>query len=263
MRKAPYVSPENTKKSEVTISTVARLVPKIVTSFDTSIIKLAQEKPDWSLYRIVMRDNVPYIVREMCDRCGKVFIPPPKRKLRAYHDKEYGDIYLETGICNDCINASLYIDKYLDGSPLTEKESKELFYKYAGEYEKAWRMVLAAAPREALTEQEWAARCRFFGGCAFCGGYIEVRAKYFPIYLNGTHSAWNVLPLCSECLKKHYYGRVTANRTVKRYKVFSTAGHFNKTKTVRMYLLGEMEDHKIYMEPLQEFRRRFHEMRRL
>jgi len=95
------------------ITTVALLVPKIVTSFDTSMVKQAQEKPDWSLYRIEIRDNVPYIVREMCDRCGKVWIPPRWRKLRVYNDPNIGEIYLETGICKDCINASVYVDKYL------------------------------------------------------------------------------------------------------------------------------------------------------
>lgn len=258
-----YLHPDKAVKSELNISLIARLVPMVVSKLDTSKIKKNQDKPDWSLYRIVVRGEVPYIVRELCDRCGKVFIPPARRKLRVYKDKAFGEIYLETGICNDCINASVYVDKYLDGEVLTEKEAKEQFYEYAAEYEKAWRMVLAAAPRIALTEQEWEKRCTFFGGCAFCAGQIEVRAKYFPIYLNGAHTAWNVVPLCNECLKKHYYGRTASDRKVHRYKVFSGAGHFNRTKTVRMYLLGEMETHKIYMEPLQPYRKRFFETRRL
>lgn len=245
------------------ITDIAMLVPKIVDHFDTSVIKQHQDKPDWSLYRIEIRSGVPYIVREMCDRCGKVFIPPRNRKLRTYHDDTFGDVYLETGICKDCINASLYVDAYLDGEPLTEKESKELFYKYAEAYERAWRVVLAAAPRIALTEQEWEHRCKFFNGCAMCGGPIEVRAKYFPIYLNGAHTAWNVIPLCKDCLAKHYAGRVTANRSISRYKIFSTHGFFNKTKTIRMYLLHEMEKHEIYMEPLEQYRKRFRETKTL
>ena len=134
-------------ESPPSITSIAMKVPIIVTSFDKSMVKLQQVKPDWKLYRIEIRDNIPYIVREMCDRCGKVFIPPRWRKLRVYKDKQLGEIYLETGICKDCINASLYVDKYLDGKVLTEKEAKEQFYKYAEEYEKAWRIVIAAAPR--------------------------------------------------------------------------------------------------------------------
>lgn len=239
--------------------TVALKVPLVVTYFDTSMIKMHQEKPDWSLYRIECRNNVPYIVREMCDRCGKVWIPPRWRKLRVYNDPDVGEIYLETGICKDCINAGVYVDKYLDGTVLTEKEAKELFYKYATDYERAWRIVIAAAPRIAMTEDEWQHRCKFFNGCAICGGPIEVRAKYFPIYLNGAHTAWNVIPLCEECLAKHYAGRVTKDRIVKRYKVFSTQFFFNKSKTIRMYLLKQMEKHNIYMEPLEPYRKRFFE----
>ncbi len=110
-----YVDPNETKVNTVqpTITSVAMKVPIVVTSFDTSMVKQAQEKPDWSLYRIEFRDNVPYIVREMCDRCGLVKIPKSWRKLRVYKDPDLGVIYLETGICKDCINASKYVDKYL------------------------------------------------------------------------------------------------------------------------------------------------------
>lgn len=243
------------------ITSVAMKVPTIVTSFDTSMIKQAQEKPDWSLYRIEIRDNVPFIVRELCDRCGKVKIPKPWLKLRRYNDKELGDIYLETGICKDCINASKYVDKYLDGEVLTEKEAKQQFYLYAGEYERAWRLVLASAPREAITHQEWLHRCEFFGGCAICGADIEVQAKYFPTFLNGAHTSWNVIPMCNECLKQHYAGRVNISKKVSRYKVFSTRAQFQRTKTIRMYLLAQMEKHSLYMDPLMEYRSRFFETR--
>ena len=240
---------------------IAFLVPIVVSSLDNSLIKQRQVKPDWKLYKMELRDNNPFIVREMCDRCGKVFIYPRWRKIREYRDPEIGSIYLESGVCQDCINASVYVDAYLDGDPLNEKDAKELFYKYARDYERAWRMVIAAAPRIALTEQEWIHRCKFFNGCAVCGAAIEVRSKYFPNYLNGTHSAWNIIPLCGTCQKRHYGGRVTKNKTVYRYRVFSTLGFFNKAKTIRMYLLGEMERHNLYIEPLLEYRKRFREMK--
>ena len=98
------------------------------------MVEQAEEKPDWNLYRVEISDGNPFIVREMCDRCGKVWIPPKWRKIRACNVEDIGKVYLETGVCKDCINASVYVDKYLDGDALTEKEAKELFYKYAGKY---------------------------------------------------------------------------------------------------------------------------------
>lgn len=259
--KDKYTKQEDVAKPITPVNTLelALKIPSIVMSLDTSVVKAHQEKPDWKLYRIEIRDEVPYIVREMCDRCGKVWIPPRNRKLRLFKDKTIGNVYLETGICNDCINAGVYVDKYLDGDVLSEKEAKELFYKYADDYERAWRMVLAAAPQIPMTEKEWQHRCKFFNGCAVCGGPIEVRAKYFPVYLNGAHTAWNVIPLCSVCLSKHYAGRVTKGKEVRRYKIFASHSYFNRSKTIRMYLLHEMEVHGIYMQPLEAFRKRFFE----
>lgn len=238
---------------------VAMKVPAIVDFFDVSIVKQKQLKPDWSKYRVEERDNTPYIVREMCDRCGKVWIAPKWRKLRVFHDAELGDIYFEAGVCKDCINASVYVDGYLDGDPLTEKEAKELFYKYAEEYEKAWRMVIAVSPKVVMTEHEWQHRCKFFNGCAVCGGPIEVRAKYFPATLNGYHTAWNVIPLCKDCIKRHYTGRNNPNKTVWRYRVFSTHEFFNKSKTIRLYLIQQMRLHNIYMDPILPYMQRFRE----
>lgn len=241
------------------LSLLAPLVPSIIMSLADSIIKQAQGAPDWSLYRLSHIKGNPLIVREMCDRCGRVWVPPAWRKIRAVKTKELGTVYVETGLCKDCINASTYVDMYLDAEPLTFKESQELFYKYAVEYERNWRLVIAAAPKIMLTEEEWHRACMFFNGCAFCGNKIEVRAMYFPALLNGAHVPWNVIPLCSECMKLHYRGRQNSKKTVKRYKVFSTLQTFNKQKTTRVYLLQQMREHGIYMEPLLPFMKRFRE----
>lgn len=258
-----YVAPEEAVKlpAEVAPSMlkIAMRVPTVVQSFATSAIKQNEDHPDWSLYRVIFKNNVPYIVREMCDRCGKVKVGPRFRKLREYNDKELGTIYLETGICKDCINASVYVDQYLDGEVLTEKEAKNLFYKYAEEYEKAWRVVLAAAPNTAMTEAEWTKACEFFGGCAVCGGPIEARVKYFPIALNGMYTAWNVIPMCNSCIARHYAGRKDVTKKIQRYRVFSSRFFFNKSKTIRLYLLRQMELHGVYMMPLQQYRDRFKE----
>ena len=246
-------------KYPVTIYDVALKAPQVVLALEKSHIQQNLPKPDWSKYRINIEDNVVYVIREYCARCDKVFLYPAQRKLRVYEDEDIGPIYLDEGICKDCINASLYVDKYLDGKPLTEAEAKKLFYKYGVEYEKAWRIVLAQAPRLAISIPEWDHACRFFNGCAMCGGPIEVQTKFFPRKFNGEHTAWNVIPMCEVCNKKHTMGRLDATKNSARYKIFSTDSSFQKTKTIRMFLLAQMERHKLYMEPLEPWRKRFFE----
>lgn len=212
----------------------------------------------WSEYKPEIRDGVGYVVRETCERCGKVHLPPGQRRLRKI-STDIGPIYLDTGICKDCINASIYVDKYLDGDPLSETEAKKLFYKYAEQYEKQWRITLATAPRIAMTQKEWQHRCNFFGGCALCGGYIEVQHKYFPTELNGFYTSWNIIPLCKTCADK--YKRIGIRKTPEKaprlYHVFSTNTYFQRTKTIRLYLLAQMELHGIWMDNLEEYRKRF------
>lgn len=260
-----YIDPQSIapRKDPPNLYDVSMLVPAVVNKLGDSIVKQHEDKPDWSLYRVELRDGNPFIVREMCDRCGKVFVPPGWRKIRKVKVPDIGNVYLETGLCKDCINAGVYLDKYLDGVPNTFSDSLKLFYQYAEEYERTWRMVLASAPQILMTEEEWQRRCNFFNGCAMCGGSIEVRAKYFPTYLNGTHSPWNVIPLCSDCMHKHYAGRVTKGRRIKRYKVFSTHEFFNKSKEIRVYLLNEMDKYEIYTAPLLPFRKRFLEVKKV
>lgn len=259
--KSKYIKPETIEPGAAAPNMigVAYKLPLIVNKLGTSVVKRAEIKPDWSLYKFEVRNNNPFIVREMCDRCGKVWISPRWRKIQRVVDEELGPIYVETGVCKDCINASMYVDKYLDGAVLGEVEAKKVFYQYGMEYEKAWRMVIAAAPRIAMTEQEWQHRCNFFQGCAICGGPIQTQVKFFPKRLNGEHTAWNVIPLCEACQKKHYAGRLDVTNKIARFKVFSTHELFQKTKTIRLYLLHQMETHNVYMDPLIPWRKRFFE----
>lgn len=238
---------------------VAMAVPAVVQALGDSSIKHHQEKPDWSKYKITFKYGNPVIVREMCDRCGKHWVPPSWRKLRAVNIETCGLVYLETGLCKDCINASLYYDKYFvdEGQPDTFNALHKQFYEIATDYERAWRAVLAAAPAYLMTEDEWQRRCNFFNGCAMCGGRIESRVLYFPRYLNGSYSPWNVIPLCGECYAKHYSSRVTNDRKVSRPRVFSTLEQFQKSKEIRVYLLNVMDKYDIYREPLTPFRKRF------
>lgn len=214
----------------------------------------------WAAYQPKIVDGVGYIVRETCERCGKVRLAPGQRRLRKI-PTDVGPVYIDAGICKDCINASIYVDKYLDGDPLSEVEAKKLFYKYAEQYEKQWRITLATAPRIAMTAAEWQHRCNFFGGCALCGGNIEVRHKYFPTSLNGFFTAWNVIPLCKDCAKKYSQvgKRSTPEKAPRLYHIFSTPTYFQRTKTIRLYLLAQMELHGIWKDNLLEYQMRFYE----
>lgn len=214
----------------------------------------------WGEYKPAIIDGVGYIIRDTCERCGNVHLEPGQRKLRRVKT-DLGPIYLDTGICKDCINASIYVDKFLDGNPLSEKDAKALFYKYAREYEHQWRVVLAVAPQILLTDADWKHACRFFGGCALCGGQIEVRHKYFPTTLNGEYTPWNIIPLCSQCAKQYRMVGVRSDpvKAPRLYRVFSTHTYFQKTKTIRLYLLAQMEFYGIYIENLTPYRQRFFE----
>lgn len=253
--RAAKVKPE----VKLDLTTAAMLIPRVVNYFQQSKVQINSKKIDWKLYKAEIIDNELWITREMCDRCGEKLIPKTWRKVRVYHDEEYGDIRLVSGICKDCINASVYVDKYLDGDILNEQEAKKLFYAYSIEYERAWRMVIASAPRVAITDQEWQFACRYFGGCALCGGAIQVQAKFFPRRFNGEHTAWNVLPLCEDCFTKHYKGRLDITKPSRHYKIFSTHAQFQKMKTVRLYLMQKMIEHNVWMEPLFPWRNRFFE----
>lgn len=246
-------------KPDVNISDLLALAPVIIHKSTRNAI-VQRQGIDWGEYKPKIENGVGYIVRETCERCGTKVLPPGQRKLRCVQT-DLGPVYLDTGICRDCINASIYVDKYLDGDPLSEQEAKQLFYKYAEEYEKQWRITLAMAPRIAMTKAEWEHRCKFFGGCALCGGYIEVQHKYFPSSLNGSYSPWNIIPLCGACEAslRTLGKRKSPEKAPKRYKVFSSSSMFQKTKTIRLFLLAQMEMYNVYIDNLAPYRQRFFE----
>ena len=254
-------TPRNAVKQLDTPSLTDLLImaPKILDKFSNSAI-IAKHGVTWGEYKPCIIDGVGYIRRETCERCGNVVLPPGQRRLREI-PTELGSVYLDTGICKDCINASIYVDKFLDGDPLSETEAKNLFYKYAADYEKQWRITLAVAPRIAMTKEEWQHRCQFFGGCALCGGYIEVQHKYFPATLNGIYTPWNIIPLCRECAQRYRLvgKRSDPAKAPRLYKVFASRTYFQRTKTIRLFLLAQMEFHGLYMSNLAEYRQRFFE----
>lgn len=51
-----------------------------------------------------------------------------------------------------------------------------------------------------LSESEWYAACKHFGGCAICGNEsIEARAFFVPFGDGGRYTAWNIIPACGKC----------------------------------------------------------------
>lgn len=249
----------------VSLLEVATYMPDALRRLSRSFINTARGHA-WQNYKPVIENEVAYIRNEYCERCGKVVLAPAQRKLQELIT-DAGPMYLDTGICKDCINAGVYIDKYLDGKPLSEREAKELFYRYAAEYERQWRVVLAAAPNILLSEDSWRHTTEFFNGCAFCGGYISARQLFFPSTMNGTYSPWNVIPVCENCKKnRHTIGqrpRKDITAAPRRFQAFSSRALFQKTKTIRLYLLAQMEVFGLYTGNLLAYRKRFYETKLL
>ena len=211
----------------------------------------------------------PIFVKSTCDRCQREITPVGQRVLKPLVNNlipDFVPMYLESCQCKDCINCTI-VDPYLydtyDNNPLPWKEARQVFATYGGEYEKAWRIVLANAPKILMSEEEWEHRVAFFGGCAFCGRPIETRGYFFPRRLNGEYAPWNVMPLCHECIDSHYKGRKEMKGATHRYRVFSSPQLFTKYKTIRLYLLAQMEYHKIWLDPLAPHRKRFLETKTL
>lgn len=211
----------------------------------------------------------PIFVKSTCDRCQREITPVGQRVLKPLFNKlapDFIPMFLESCQCKDCINCTI-VDQYLydtyTGTPPPWREARQVFATFGGEYEKAWRIVLANAPKILMSEEEWEHRVAFFGGCAFCGSPIETRGYFFPRRLNGEYAPWNVIPLCGECIDSHYRGRKEMKGATHRYKVFSMPNLFTKYKTIRLYLMAQMEYHNIWMEPLLPHRKRFLETKTL
>lgn len=211
----------------------------------------------------------PIFVKQTCDRCQREITPVGQRVLKPLINKDAPDfipMFLESCQCKDCINCTI-VDQYMydtyGPTPPVWHDARQVFSTYGGEYEKAWRIVIANAPKILMTEEEWEHRVQFFGGCAFCGRPIETRGYFFPRRLNGDYAPWNVIPLCGECIDHHYHGRSKMDGATHRYRVFSNPQVFTKYKTIRMYLLAQMEYHNIWMEPLKPHRARFLETKTL
>lgn len=229
--------------------------------------RTVQTKIDFrSMHIEIYRGNI-IIVKETCDRCQTTKTPPGQRLLKPL-SCDIPNMYLESKVCNDCINCARidpYISDVYDLSQIPPKYDVvyRMFTDYCIEYEKAWRVVLAAAPDIVMTEKQWEHRVDFFGGCCFCGNPVEARGYFFPRRLNGKYNPWNVVPLCGECVSKHYRGRMKMQGVTHRYKVFSTADTFTRYKTIRLYLLSQMDELGIWTAPLEVYRSRFRETRTL
>ena len=231
--------------------------------------KLASAPVNYEDITLEWYKGYPILVKETCDRCQREITPAGQRMLKPLVNElapDFMPMFLESCQCKDCINCTI-VDQYMydvyDKQPPPWNEARQVFSTYGGEYEKAWRMVLANAPKILLSEKDWEHRVEFFGGCAFCGRPIETRGYFFPRRLNGDFTPWNVIPLCGECINSHYRGRKDMTGATHRYRVFSKPDLFTKYKTIRMYLLAQMEYYNVWMDPLLPYRKRFLETKTL
>jgi hypothetical protein len=65
-----------------------------------------------------------------------------------------------------------------------------------------WKARIAKVPKNypTLTEDQWMAACRHFGGCAQCGSEnIEARGFFVAFKDGGRYCDWNVIPMCDRC----------------------------------------------------------------
>lgn len=67
---------------------------------------------------------------------------------------------------------------------------------------KAWKDMIASIPSKSptLTEEQWLDACKYFGGCAYCGGSsIDARSMFIRFKDGGRYCAWNIIPACERC----------------------------------------------------------------
>jgi hypothetical protein len=107
-----------------------------------------------------------------------------------YHDKLYNGKY-----CVRC-----YRKKY-DIAANTRRwreekrqENDDTFAKWLG------KIKLLPSDYPTLTQEQWLAACRHFGGCAYCGTEsIDARAYFIPFKAGGRYCDWNMVPACEKC----------------------------------------------------------------
>lgn len=246
------------------------ILPDIVKDKQNSYVQ--KDRPiKWDAYKVTVEGDIVVVKRSLCDRCQKVHLPDGHliRTIEKFED--IGEVHLLTGICRACIQTKEY-DKYLDGKALSRNKAGELWVKYLTEYEEAWTQVLRSSPVVALTEKGWLQTCKYFNGCAVCGGAIEVRTLFFPSSMGGAYTAWNVIPLCEQCQVTGKFNRRRDRKNkqfdprknfTKGCTVFKNINMFYKTKTIRVYLLNQMYKHNMNTEVLTPYLKRFFETKRL
>ena len=242
------------------------MLPDIIKARQTSFVQ--QDRPiKWDAYNVFAQDGTIYVKRTLCDRCQKVTLPDEQLIEDTLDLGDIGKVHILTGICRNCIQTKEY-DKYLDGKALVRQDAGKLWVKYLTEYEDAWEQVLRSNPVVVLTEKEWLNICKYFNGCALCGGPIQVRALFFPSSRGGAYTPWNVIPLCEKCRLSSRFSRRRdfKNKNFdprknfsKGSKIFKDINLFYKTKTMRMFVLNQMRKNDICIDTLMPYMKRFFE----
>lgn len=151
----------------------------------------------------------------VCDSCGWVYPPSfnePRCRFCGTRFKERfcpdcGQLKVpysfESPICADC--ARRRMRERAKGREDTTVGDRVARYRakhiaISEERYRSWLELITAAPFKPLTEEQWLAACRYFGGCALCNNSsIDSRSYFIPYKVGGRYTAWNILPLCEKC----------------------------------------------------------------
>ena len=107
----------------------------------------------------------------------------------AYCGKFVAKVNKSDWLCKDC--STMY----------ARQREKNIRIRNNKKYEE-WldEIKLIPTPYKTLTEDEWLAACKHFGGCAYCGSDdISARSMFIDFKDGGRYCSWNIIPSCERC----------------------------------------------------------------
>lgn len=144
--------------------------------------------------------DTPYTT---CKFCGTPFTEGVCKVCGKYSN----EMVPRTSLCKDCFNKR----RRLYGQYRVRTTDQNIAHyrrlcKEADERFAAWTKQLKSIKTHALTEEEWLAACKYFGGCALCDSEsIDARGYFIDFKDGGRYNACNVIPLCEKCATELKY----------------------------------------------------------
>lgn len=141
-----------------------------------------------------------------CEKCGWVLaIQDPLKRCPICKTKfKYGicricgqpvELYRERNCCKHCYDT---VTRTPNDRMQMVRRRRELY--------KEWCEMIAEIPKNypTLTEEQWLAAVKHFGGCALCkSDSIDARGYFIPLKDGGRYCDWNIIPICEKCALKN------------------------------------------------------------